>query len=100
MRPLVKTLVILALVVAAGTGLYFAADPEHLDITDAVRASTGGKFERLSDGYTHYEIDGPPGARVVVLAAGISVPYYIWDPTFSALVKAGFRVLRYDYYGR
>src|SRR5205823_2647140 len=26
--------------------------------------------------------------------------YYIWDPTFAALVQAGFRVLRYDYYGR
>jgi len=35
-----------------------------------------------------------------VLAAGISVPYYIWDPTFTALVQAGYRVLRYDYYGR
>src|SRR4029434_8626008 len=37
---------------------------------------------------------------VVVLAAGFSVPYYIWDPTFAALTNAGFRVLRYDYYGR
>jgi len=35
-----------------------------------------------------------------VLAAGFSVPYYIWDPTFKALTSAGFRVLRYDYYGR
>ena len=39
-------------------------------------------------------------ASVVVLAAGFSVPYYIWDPTFKALTGAGFRVLRYDYYGR
>ena len=31
---------------------------------------------------------------------GFSVPYYIWDPTFKALTDAGFRVLRYDYYGR
>ena len=35
-----------------------------------------------------------------MLAAGATVPYYIWDPTFTALVGAGFRVLRYDYYGR
>jgi pimeloyl-ACP methyl ester carboxylesterase len=35
-----------------------------------------------------------------VLAAGFSVPYYIWDPTFAALTAEGFRVLRYDYYGR
>ncbi len=54
----------------------------------------------LSDGFTHYEIGGPEEGRVVVLAAGISVPYYIWDPTFAALTQAGFRVLRYDYYGR
>ena len=55
---------------------------------------------RLTDGYTHYELGGPADGRVVVLAAGATVPYYIWDPTFKALVDAGFRVLRYDYYGR
>jgi pimeloyl-ACP methyl ester carboxylesterase len=65
-----------------------------------VRQSAPGQFVRLSDGFTHYELAGPESARVVVLAAGISVPYYIWDPTFAALVQAGFRVLRYDYYGR
>ena len=31
---------------------------------------------------------------------GFSVPYYIWEPTFNALVKNGFRVIRYDLYGR
>jgi pimeloyl-ACP methyl ester carboxylesterase len=31
---------------------------------------------------------------------GFSVPYYIWDPTFDALTAAGFRVFRYDLYGR
>lgn len=31
---------------------------------------------------------------------GFSVPYYIWEPTFAALVQAGLRVLRYDLYGR
>jgi pimeloyl-ACP methyl ester carboxylesterase len=28
------------------------------------------------------------------------VPYYIWDPLFDALTNAGFRVLRYDLFGR
>ncbi len=36
----------------------------------------------------------------VVLVHGFSVPYYVWDPTFKALTEAGFRVLRYDLYGR
>jgi len=48
----------------------------------------------------HYEIAGSPGAQTVILVHGFSVPYYIWDPTFKALVEAGFRVLRYDLYGR
>jgi len=81
-------------------GLYVAADPEKLDIDDSVRKSVSGQFVRLTDGYTHYELSGPPSGSIVVLAAGISVPYYIWDPTFKALADAGFRVLRYDYYGR
>jgi pimeloyl-ACP methyl ester carboxylesterase len=77
-----------------------AADPEKRDLDDAARQSATGQFARLSDGVTHYELGGPADGRVVVLAAGISVPYYIWDPTFAALTRAGFRVLRYDYYGR
>ena len=86
--------------VAIPVGVYSLADPERLDITDAVRKDTPGQFVRLTDGYTHFELAGPPGGHVVVLAAGFSVPYYIWDPTFKALTDAGFRVLRYDYYGR
>ena len=80
--------------------LYVTLDPERLDLDDAARRSAAGQFAKLGDGYTHYEIAGPAGGRVVVLAAGATVPYYIWDPTFTALADAGFRVLRYDYYGR
>jgi pimeloyl-ACP methyl ester carboxylesterase len=80
--------------------VYVVADPERLDLTDAVRQSAPGHFARLTDGYTHYEIAGPASGRLVVLAAGFSVPYYVWDPTITALTDAGFRVLRYDYYGR
>src|SRR4051812_10876838 len=76
------------------------ADPERLELNDAARQSAPGQFVHLTDGYTHYELGGPATGRVVVLAAGYSVPYYIWDPTFAALTRAGFRVLRYDYYGR
>ncbi|MEO8260394.1 MAG: alpha/beta fold hydrolase [Acidobacteriota bacterium] len=100
MRGLVKIALALVLSVAAGRAVYVAADPEKRDIDQAVRASAPGQFVRLSDGYTHYDVGGPPDGPVVVLAAGVSVPYYIWDPTFAALVGAGFRVLRYDYYGR
>lgn len=87
-------------VVAVFWGIYVFADLERRDLDSAARAGMPGQFVSLSDGYTHYELAGAADGRIVVLAAGFSVPYYIWDPTFKALTAAGFRVLRYDYYGR
>jgi len=34
------------------------------------------------------------------LIHGFSIPEYLWDPTFHRLASAGFRVLRYDLFGR
>jgi pimeloyl-ACP methyl ester carboxylesterase len=99
-RAIVSAAVAIVVLVAAPAALYSLADPENRDLDESVRRATPGQFVRLTDGYTHYEIAGPPAGRVVVLAAGFSVPYYIWDPTFEVLTQAGFRVLRYDYYGR
>jgi pimeloyl-ACP methyl ester carboxylesterase len=81
-------------------GVYALWDPEQRTLDASTRASMPGQFARLGDGYTHYEVGGPENGPVVVLAAGFSVPYYIWDPTFKELTEAGFRVLRYDYFGR
>lgn len=64
------------------------------------REGATGAFVRLSDGLTHYELGGPEDGRPVVLVHGFSVPMFIWEPTFTALKEAGFRVLRYDLYGR
>ncbi len=100
MRRWIVRGVAIVVLVAALVALYTRLDPEKLDLDDSARRATPGQFVRLTDGYTHYEIAGPPTGHVVVLAAGFSVPYYIWDPTFKALTDAGFRVLRYDYYGR
>lgn len=48
----------------------------------------------------HYEIGGPLDGEMVVLVHGFSVPAYIWDSTFEFLTDAGYRVLRFDLYGR
>jgi len=69
-------------------------------IGDAIRDRAAGDFVHLDDGYTHYELSGPVDAQVVVLVHGFSAPYFIWEPTFKALTRAGYRVLRYDLYGR
>ena len=58
------------------------------------------RFVELSDGKTHYQIAGPNTGRTVVLIHGIAVPCGIWDTTTNDLVTAGFKVLRYDLYGR
>ncbi len=73
---------------------------ETKTLTNATRASLPGQFVALPAGVTHYEIGGPSDGAPVVLVHGFSVPYYIWDPTFDALAAAGFRVLRYDLFGR
>jgi pimeloyl-ACP methyl ester carboxylesterase len=55
---------------------------------------------KLPDGITHYELGGAESGEVVVLIHGFSVPYFIYDPTFKFLTDSGFRVLRYDLFGR
>lgn len=96
-RFLPVTVTVLAAALAA---FYFARNPERATLDDAARRDAGGSFVTLSDGITHYELSGPDTGRVVVLVHGRSVPYYIWDSTAVALRGAGFRVLRYDMFGR
>lgn len=94
---------IAAVIVVIGLGLaaaYRIADPEVNTLDETSRRGVPGSFVTLSDGVTHYQLAGPDTGRVVVLAHGSSVPYYIWDSTFVALAATGHRVLRYDYYGR
>ncbi|MES1259773.1 MAG: alpha/beta hydrolase [Gemmatimonadota bacterium] len=96
-RWLAVTLVLLGIV---GYAAFRLLDPEKRDLDASVRKLVTGRFAHLSDGFTHYELAGPPNGDVVVLAAGATVPYYIWYPTFKFLADSGFRVLRYDYFGR
>lgn len=97
--PQVLAVGIALLAIIAGA-TYRVADPEKLALDDTARRSAPGQFVQLSDGLTHYELGGPPGGSVAVFMAGGTVPYYIWDPLFASLVGRGYRVLRYDYYGR
>jgi pimeloyl-ACP methyl ester carboxylesterase len=80
------------------------SDIEKLELNDATRAELSktvpGKFVRGRDGVTYYEIAGPDSLPLVVLAAGSSVPGYIWQPTFDSLKANGYHVMRYDYLGR
>jgi pimeloyl-ACP methyl ester carboxylesterase len=99
----IAAVVLLPLIVFIGlpAARYFTAGRETLTLDDAARQKApSGKFIQLSEGVTHYELGGPAGGPVVLLISGFSTPYNIWDPTFDGLTKAGFRVVRYDLYGR
>ncbi|OOQ61213.1 hypothetical protein BC343_21620 [Mucilaginibacter pedocola] len=93
-------LVILVFAAAAVAVIYFTQNKETKELTYNLRKNTNGSYVELSGGVTHYELDGPDSGRVVVLVHGFSVPYYIWNGTYEYLVAHGFRVLRYDEFGR
>ena len=73
---------------------------ETKELNDTTRRLTGGSFVQLPDGVTHYELSNATRDHTVVLVHGFSVPYFIFDPTFHFLSQNGFRVLRYDLFGR
>lgn len=74
---------------------------ESKTITQSLRDSIGmNSFIELKDGFTYYELSGPESGDVIVLVHGYSVPSYIWDSTYVAAINRGYRVLRFDVFGR
>lgn len=81
-------------------GIYLILDPEVNELNEATRAKLGGSYIKLSDGMTHYKLEGPQDAKTVVLVHGATVPMWNWDQQVRALTDTGFRVLSYDQFGR
>ncbi len=79
---------------------FLLLNKEKIDLNDGIRAMSGREFVELSDGYVHYDLQGPQEGELVVLVHGFSVPSYIWEPTIIGLVEQGYRVLSFDLYGR
>jgi pimeloyl-ACP methyl ester carboxylesterase len=78
----------------------FSFRTETRELNDDTRRLAGGSFVQLTDGVTHYELSNITRDNTVVLVHGFSVPYFIFDPTFHFLTQSGYRVLRYDLFGR
>jgi pimeloyl-ACP methyl ester carboxylesterase len=70
-----------------------------LDALDLPVASDAGAFIQLSQGRTHYRIEGPPNGLPLVMLHGATVPLWEYDCLAPHLVAAGFRILRFDFYG-
>jgi pimeloyl-ACP methyl ester carboxylesterase len=98
---ILRSLLLLFVIFALSAFAYYQyKNPEKKVLNDEARQNVAGSFIKLSSGVTHYEVAGPENGRVAVLVHGMSVPSYIWDPTFAALRDAGYRVIRFDLYGR
>lgn len=53
----------------------------------------------LSDGVTHYRVEGPIGGIRLILIHGATVPFWVFDRLTPLLIERGFQVLRYDLLG-
>jgi pimeloyl-ACP methyl ester carboxylesterase len=94
----IVVLLLLGAVVLIGAWIYF--NEERIELNAQLRAQWNESFIEIPNGVVHYELAGPDDGEVIVLVHGFSVPAYIWDPTFEFLAAAGYRVLRFDLFGR
>lgn len=74
--------------------------PEKKSINENTRELSDSDFIKLSEGWTEYEIGGSELAPAVILIHGLSVAMYDWDRQYEFLINEGYRVLRYNHYGR
>lgn len=79
---------------------YIFFDHENKELTPGVEKSFGYQYIQLDSGVTHYQLSGPENGQVVVMIPGFSIPLHDWDFQNSFLSESGFRVLRYDHFGR
>lgn len=98
-----KSLLLGALILVIG-GLaalpWLAPSVPTRPLTEADRAGGSGRAFKLSAGTTYAELAGPAQGAPIVFVHGFSTPNYIWDRNFPEVVKAGYRALRYDLFGR
>ncbi len=98
---LVVIAVVVALVVIIAAAPYVRGDLEREPLDEQSRKRAGQKDAvAIADGMVHFEWAGPEDGPKVVLVHGFSSPMFIWEPVFRGLAEDGFRVLRYDLFGR
>ncbi len=97
-KKVLAFLIVLVLLTLITVPVFYTDEKRELDTN--LRAGTQGEYIELSQGVTHYQQANKDVQEVVLLVHGFSVPYYVWDPTYDFLTKQGFRVIRFDLYGR
>lgn len=101
MLTTLKWILSVATLIALTAGaLYVVAGFEAAPLTDEARAQAPGAFIELSAGEVHYRWDGPEDGPVIVMVHGFATPNFVFEQNAKALGDAGFRVLRFDHFGR
>lgn len=57
-------------------------------------------FADTNLGKIHFEDAGPKDADPIVLVHGVSGPFAVWDQNMQTLLDAGYRIIRFDLFGR
>ena len=97
MKWVLGILVLIGLVMAV---MYWWAGKDEAALTEAEQAKAPGDFLKAGAGRIHYRTDGPHDGPVVLLVHGYSTPNFIFEQNAQALAAAGFRVIRFDHFGR
>lgn len=93
--------IVMALVFAVGVAvLPRVIEQRRHEITPELRKRAEGQFAQLSQGKTHFQWAGGVRGPVIVMIHGLTTPQIVWDGITPELTALGFRVLRYDLYGR
>lgn len=79
---------------------FVMAERRRRPMDAAARQNAPGQFAELPSGRTHYRWDGSVRGPVAVCVHGLTTGNYILDGVAANLSRMGYRVLRYDLYGR
>jgi pimeloyl-ACP methyl ester carboxylesterase len=87
-------------ILVALAAIPLARNLEQGPLDATARRQAPGQFVTLSHGIVHVRSAGPEQGRPVLLVHGFSVPSYVFDQASADLATAGYRVIRFDLYGR
>ena len=76
------------------------AEATRMSVAKKRQQGVPGELVDLPKGTTHIQRDGPEDGPVVVLVHGLTTPAYLFAGVVPMLGAAGYRVIRYDLWGR
>jgi len=101
MKKAISIILIMTTIITGAIIISFHISTSHeKELTGTIRKNLSGSFIKIPQGTIHYNWHGPKKGPVLVMVHGFSTPQFVFDKNVPALVKAGFRVLTFDHFGR